>query len=222
MSTRIRRRPPARRRTPLTPRKQPVQQRSRVTVESILTAAAQVFEEQGYAAGTTNRIAERAGVSIGTLYQYFPNKETLAVRLLERHVEQGERMIAGLIERARTVPLGLRDGLRLFVEAALAHHDERPRLQHLLLEEAPRPPHVHSALRCAEEEMIDSVASLLQRFPEVRSSDLRRTAYFAVQVVEQLTHQYAAHPPRGLSRPAFASELVALLEAYLTGRRATR
>src|SRR5512138_188963 len=113
MSTRIRRRPPARRTTRLTPRKQPVQQRSRATVESILTAASQVFAEQGYAAGTTNRIAERAGVSIGTLYQYFPNKETLAVRLLERHVEQGERMIAGLIERARTMPLDLRDGLRL-------------------------------------------------------------------------------------------------------------
>jgi AcrR family transcriptional regulator len=199
-----------------------VQERSRATVEAILTAAAQVFEEQGYAAGTTNRIAERAGVSIGTLYQYFPNKETLAVRLLERHVEQGERMIAGLIERARTQPLRLREGLRLFVDATLAHHDERPRLQHLLLEEAPRPPRLLDALRCAEDELIGAIAGLLQRFPEVPAGDLKRTAYFAVQTVELLTHQFAAHPPRGLSRPAFANEVVTLLEAYLTCRRGTR
>ena len=70
----------------LEPRKLPVQQRSRATVEEILSAAAQVFEARGYAAGTTNRIAERAGVSIGTLYQYFPSKEAIAVALLETYL----------------------------------------------------------------------------------------------------------------------------------------
>ena len=51
-------------------------------MEAILGAAAQVFEARGYASGTTNRIAETAGVSIGTLYQYFPSKEALVVALL--------------------------------------------------------------------------------------------------------------------------------------------
>ena len=59
----------------LEPRKPPIQRRSRQTVEELLQAAAQVFEELGYAAATTNRIADRAGVSIGTLYQYFPNRD---------------------------------------------------------------------------------------------------------------------------------------------------
>jgi AcrR family transcriptional regulator len=59
----------------LSPRARPSQARSRDTVEALLQAAAQVFECHGYAAGTTNRIAERAGVSIGSLYQYFPNKD---------------------------------------------------------------------------------------------------------------------------------------------------
>ncbi|MBE0604637.1 MAG: helix-turn-helix transcriptional regulator, partial [Deltaproteobacteria bacterium] len=73
------------------PRKQPVQKRSRATVEDILAAAAQVFEDHGYANGTTNRIAEQAGVSIGTLYQYFPSKEAIAVALLERHIADTDR-----------------------------------------------------------------------------------------------------------------------------------
>ena len=62
-------------------------------MEGLLDAAAQVFEERGYAAGTTNRIAERAGLSIGTFYQYFPSKEAAAVVLLERHLEETSRRL---------------------------------------------------------------------------------------------------------------------------------
>jgi AcrR family transcriptional regulator len=63
------------------PRRKPVQDRSLATVEAILEAAAQVFERYGYAAGTTNRIAGRAGVAIGSLYQYFRNKDAILVAL---------------------------------------------------------------------------------------------------------------------------------------------
>ncbi|MET7800720.1 TetR/AcrR family transcriptional regulator [Streptomyces decoyicus] len=64
---------------PLHPRKQPKQVRGELTRERILVAAAQVFAEYGYAAETTNRIAERAHVSIGSLYQYYPNKDAILV-----------------------------------------------------------------------------------------------------------------------------------------------
>ena len=63
----------------------------------LLEAAAQVFRAEGYGA-TTNRIAERAGVSIGTLYEYFPNKEALLLALAERHVEEAERGIGAALE----------------------------------------------------------------------------------------------------------------------------
>ena len=62
------------------PRKRPVQARSRQTVESILVAAARILAERGYLATTTNDVADAAGVSIGSLYQYFPNKDSLLVR----------------------------------------------------------------------------------------------------------------------------------------------
>src|SRR3546814_9174202 len=65
------------------PRKLPRQERSKATVEAILIAATQVLIEDGYERATTARVAERAGVSVGSLYQYFPNKEALVGTLVE-------------------------------------------------------------------------------------------------------------------------------------------
>ena len=73
---------------PLIQRKTPQQERSRVTVEVILEAAGQLLVQQGYAAASTNAIARRAGVSIGSLYQYFPNKESIFLELMQRHHEE--------------------------------------------------------------------------------------------------------------------------------------
>jgi AcrR family transcriptional regulator len=69
-------------------RRRPSQRRSQVTVTAILDAAARVFEERGFEAGTTNFVAERAGVSIGSLYEYFPNKDAMVVALVELHAKR--------------------------------------------------------------------------------------------------------------------------------------
>ncbi|TNF35888.1 MAG: TetR/AcrR family transcriptional regulator [Deltaproteobacteria bacterium] len=200
----------------LEPRKTPRQRRARATVDDLLEAAAQVFDALGYAAGTTNRIAERAGVSIGTLYQYFPSKEALAVALLERHLEDGMRRLNAWVGRAVAESRSLRGTLELFVAGMIALHDERPRLQHILLEETPLPARVHDALLAAERAAAEQVAELLRRYPEVRHPRLAEAAVMAVQTVEHLTHRFAAHPGQGLPRDAFAAELVRMLEAYLT------
>jgi AcrR family transcriptional regulator len=73
-------------------RRRPVQARSQATVDFLLEAAARVFKREGFAA-TTNRIATAAGVSIGTLYEYFPHKQALLFALAERHVELAEAEI---------------------------------------------------------------------------------------------------------------------------------
>lgn len=104
-------------------RKTPSQSRSQKTVDYILEAAAHILEAQGFDGYTTNAIAERAGVSIGSLYQYFPGRDAVTVALIEQ-------VTAGLIadvEAALTLP-DARAALRATILAAVRHQLRRPRL----------------------------------------------------------------------------------------------
>ena len=185
----------------LNPRKQPVQHRSKATVDVVLVAAAQVFEAHGYAAGTTNRIAERAGVSIGTLYQYFPSKEAIAVALLERHIADTDHRLHEWVGHMVVEQHGLSEALNDYVTGMLEMHSRQPRLQHILLEETPLPERVHQALLEAERHAAKTVAGLLRLYPEVRQTGLEHTCFVVVQSVESLTHRFAAHPERSIHPP---------------------
>jgi AcrR family transcriptional regulator len=185
-------------------------------VDDVLAAAAQVFEEVGYAGGTTNRIAQRAGVSIGTLYQYFPNKEALAVALLERHLARARHHFQEWVAQVVAEPHSLRETLRRFVEGMLALHSEGPRLQHVFLEETPLPPRIQETVFAFEKEAVKLATGLLRLSPQVRHPCVQDASMMAVQAVKSLTHHLAAHPDQGLPREVFAGELVRMLEAYLT------
>jgi AcrR family transcriptional regulator len=201
----------------LEPRKPPVQKRSRATVEELLLAAAQVFEAHGYAAGTTNRIADHAGVSIGTLYQYFPSKEAIAVALLERHIADTDHRLHEWVGHMVAEQHGLRLALRDYVTGMLEMHSGWPRLQHILLEETPLPERVHQALIEAERRAAKTVAGLLRIYPEIRHPHPEQAGLLVVQTVESLTHRFAAHPnDQIISRSSFVDELVRMLGAYLS------
>lgn len=108
-------------------RKAPSQARSAQTVQVILAAAADILEHRGFAGYTTNAIAERAGVSIGSLYQYFPGKDAITVALIEQ-------TSGGLVEEMREalrLP-GPRAALRATIAVAVRHQLRRPRLSRLL------------------------------------------------------------------------------------------
>lgn len=111
----------------LQPRKSPAQKRSAETVEAILEAAARVLEKAGFAGYNTNAVAERAGVSIGSLYQYFPGKDALTVALIERETAVLLADVTGAAS-ARTY----QEGLRQLIRAAVAHQMRRPALARLL------------------------------------------------------------------------------------------
>lgn len=201
----------------LEPRKPPVQKRSRATVNDIISAGAQVFETHGYAAGTTNRIAKRAGVSIGTLYQYFPSKEAIAVALLERHIADTDHRLHEWVGHMVVEQHGLREALHDYVTGMLEVHSRQPRLQHILLEETPLPERVHQALLEAERHAAKTMAGLLRLYPEVRRAYLEHAGFMVVQTVESLTHRFAAHPDEQfISRESFVEEVVTMLIAYLT------
>lgn len=107
-------------------RKHPRQARSAATVETILEAAARILETKGLGGFTTNAIAEKAGVSVGSLYQYFPTKEAVLTMLIRR---KREALIAALESaRAEARHCELQSMIDGFTRAALAHQLERPKL----------------------------------------------------------------------------------------------
>jgi len=83
-------------------RKKPTQDRSKQRVERILDAAARIFADVGYAAATTEAIAERAGVSIGSLYQFFPNKRALFDAVGAQYLAEARKLFDTFITRERT------------------------------------------------------------------------------------------------------------------------
>jgi AcrR family transcriptional regulator len=115
-------------------RKRPRQSRSNALVAVILEAAAQVLAQQGAARFTTARVAERAGVSIGSLYQYFPNKAAILFRLQTEEWAQTGDVLRRVLEDAATPPL---QRLRLLVHAFLRSECEEAQMRVALSDAAP-------------------------------------------------------------------------------------
>ena len=108
----------------LKPRKTPLQARSEVTVTAIFEATIQVLLADGSARLTTTRIAERAGVSVGTLYQYFPHKQALLYAVVQQHMEAFvEEFEAGCREHRHQALEAMVEGI---VQAFLAIKVRRP------------------------------------------------------------------------------------------------
>src|SRR5882724_8896153 len=116
----------------LRPRKKPLQDRSRATVDAIVQAAAYILVRQGPAGLTTNAIAERAGVNIASVYQFFPGKEAIVAELQRRHVaEQRAAMTQawdGLVGKSTSALV------RTLVSVGIAAHSVAPKLHHALTE----------------------------------------------------------------------------------------
>src|SRR6185503_770897 len=112
------------------------QARSRATVDALLEATARILVREGFDRASTNRIADVAGVSIGSLYQYFPNKEALVAAVVERHQQDIRQVIQGELEKAAMLPI--EQGVRMLVAVAVKSHRIAPKLHRVLAEQIPR------------------------------------------------------------------------------------
>ncbi|MCT9075106.1 TetR/AcrR family transcriptional regulator [Streptomyces fulvoviolaceus] len=181
---------------PAVPRKRPRQERSRDTYDAIVEAAAQLFQRDGYARATTNRIAERAGVSIGTLYQYFPNKDALLYAIGEEHVHRVQAELADLAEGLRRDQPPLPDCVHALLRALADLHLADPRMHRLLYDQAPRPAETAAQLREVQGGIAAEVEFHLRRLG-VGGPDPGLTAILVVQGVEGQLHGALLDPPAG-------------------------
>jgi AcrR family transcriptional regulator len=197
----------------LRPRKEPRQRRAAETRARILDAARAVVEEHGYAHGTTNRIAAAAGLSVGSLYQYFPNKDAILVELVDAHIEAGTTALEAALAGAEGASLEALVGAA--TSALVALHAEDRRLHRVLFEEAPRPPAQLARLRALEAGLTERVAALLAAHPEVRAPDVRVAARLVIDAVESLVHRVATDETSAIPDDVLAREITRMVVAYL-------
>ncbi|MCH8543710.1 MAG: TetR/AcrR family transcriptional regulator [Alcanivorax sp.] len=187
------------------PRKKPRQRRSQATWDAILDAATQLFGQEGYGA-TTNRIAERAGVSIGSLYQYFPNKDALLMALAERHLAEAfevlQETFAGLLRDAPDLP----ETLTRLIDTSVALHQRDPAMHRLLFDQTPRTPDAVVRFRQLEDLLAAAVAQQLTRLG-VGGPHPQARALLLVQGLEAQIHGAVLAPPAGISSEALVAEV---------------
>jgi AcrR family transcriptional regulator len=199
------------------PRKRPRQARANATVEAVLVAAARAFEQKGFDRASVNEIAERAGVSVGSLYQYYPSKEALLVALIERHTEQSLAELEATL--CRTESASLESAVREVVAVMVEAH--RAPLNQLLARGLDEIGRLEGLQREVDRRAGKAVKAFLEaRRAEIAVSDLELSAFVLVRTVDLLTHAVVADRPEALESGALGEELTLLVLGYLRAERA--
>lgn len=202
------------RRPPTKPRKAASQARSRATVDALVQATARVLVREGFDKASTNRIAEVAGVSVGSLYQYFPGKEALVAAVIERHRQEIMQTVQA--ELAEVFALPVEEALCKLVAAAVKAHRLDPRLHRVLAEQIPRVGKLENAETFDRENYARFRAFLEDHRDELHVDDLDLAAFVCVTTIEALTHTAVLHHP-GYAEDDAAEALVRDAARLLVG-----
>jgi len=172
--------------------KQPAQQRAKFTVNAIVEASTHILKELGYKSFTTNKVAERAGVSIGSLYQYFPSKESLVAEIKRLHFSDIRQRL--LDAYTQTAQLPLHTVIKQLIDATIKGHFNDPQLHQILSYQVPD-------LTVKENNGADNSAQMLllkllsERYAELRDDiDTAMAARIISQLVQQTVHDALPKP----------------------------
>jgi AcrR family transcriptional regulator len=182
-----------------------------------LDATARILIKEGFGNASTNRIAEVAGVSVGSLYQYFPSKEALVAALVDRHRQEISEAVQ--VELAEAMQLPLKRGVRKLVTVAVKAHRIDPDLHRALTEQIPRVGRLEKAETFNRENYALFRAYLERHRGEIRTADPELASFVCVTSIEALTHT-AVLNQRIVSDEAMEAlidEATRLVVGYLTG-----
>jgi len=175
-------RPPARR--------NPAQERARQTVDAIVEAAGQLLVEHGRIGVTTNAVAERAGVSIGSLYQYFPNKEAIFASLQDRHRDQVTPLIRHTLARLADPGLDMIDGMVGLMRAMAELHADAPERLRAMSEE------LHDEVSSAEfQSFLEATITILAERFDRTEDRVRPVAWLACVTLGNVGRTLVHQPP---------------------------
>lgn len=203
MSTRIKKSPPVM-------RKEPRQARSRATVETLIEAGARILSGEGWAGFTTNKVADAAGVSIGSLYQYFPDKLSLIEAIRRRHLDD----CLAVMRKPRTKGRSTIQFVDELVRDMVAAHDIHPGLHRVLLDETPGLTGCLDPQSAFEIEYLACYQAAIAGYRgRETNADHRTAALIISDAIDGVVHNAAR---RGmLTDPAIRRELVRMIASYL-------
>jgi AcrR family transcriptional regulator len=194
-------------------RKQPQQARSQATIDAVLQAAAHILGQRGWRGLTTNAVAEAAGVSIGSLYQYFPNKLALVEAVRQRHFDE----VLTILRTAADRKLPRARRIEALVDGMIGVHGRHPAAHRVLLEEAPRgddakPKHDRFAMILRQRYEAIVVANTCG----VTGEPDRMVAHVLASAVAGVVHDAASHGT--LHCASLRLELMRLVDSYLSAK----
>jgi AcrR family transcriptional regulator len=192
-------------------RRVPRQERSRATVEATLDAVVHLLRRGGAAAVTTNRIAKVAGVSVGSVYQYFPDKRAIFRALHERHVEQVSQLVERTLIQYAAFPL--EQLIQALIGTLVESHAAEPELYKLLDAEV-----THAATsNTAFQAHLQNALRLAITSKGFVSKELESVLFIVTHMVEALSHAAAlrrpAHVPLAVAQREAARAVLAYLAA---------
>jgi AcrR family transcriptional regulator len=205
------------RKVQLKPRKIPAQERSRFTVKMIYEAAAQVFSKEGYEGTTTDLIAEKAGVSIGTLYQYFVSKDAILYGLFEQHMKDvmdAVRQIQETIRQSENVgPDMTREIIRMVLD-----HNVHDRAQHtLFIGNIGWPDEIVQKQLDMGRTLKTHIEEIFRSLPNIRVKDHKTAAHVIWSTIRMTIHDYLLYWSSDIPSEALISELSDMINRYLFG-----
>jgi len=192
------------------PRKVPAQERSRATVDAIMQASTYILNEVGWGGLNTNAIAERAGVNIASLYQFFPNKQAVIAELQRRHAMAIHGDLHLALQHMSEQPT-LRAALTVIVEMVVKEHRSAPEVHKAISEELPL------SQRCNQDgqgKILEKMLNALQPFMK-NVPDPKLATYMVGISMQAIVHQVTNQKPELLNHSNLVSELVTLVERFL-------
>jgi AcrR family transcriptional regulator len=195
------------------PRKWPTQSRSRATFDALLDATARILEEHGWEELTTNGVAERAGASIGTLYEYFPDRETLVALLVDREA----RRILDALEASRDSVLAkpLEVAMRLWLEAMFAELEARRDLIAVLLTDVGFLARLPVATEFPARLVAIAARGGGDRREEIALDGMPSVFFLLTNMLRGAYLAMLLRPPPGISRAAMLDDLTTLVMRML-------
>ncbi|WP_416270442.1 TetR/AcrR family transcriptional regulator (plasmid) [Burkholderia cepacia] len=191
-------------------RKQPRQARSRATVETIIQSGTRILSDDGWAGFTTNKVADLAGISIGSLYQYFPDKLSLVDAIRRRHLDDCLAVMQG----ANANQCSPSQFVANLIHAMVAAHSTYPGLHRVLLDEAPCSDEYRNPDSKFEVEYLAYYVEAIAIYRNRRPTQVDHIAAAVVSdAIDGVIHNAAR---RGtLGNPAIQNELVRLISLYI-------